>query len=66
MKTKKANSDQQFIDALDARIDYHRSNTYDPYNIGNAAILILTEVREAFRESRKPAPPSGKKGRKRK
>ena len=33
---------------LDKAIAFHRNNTNDPHNIGNAVICALTEVREAL------------------
>lgn len=39
------------IRALDKRIEFHRTNTNDPYNLGNAAILILEDVKSAIKES---------------
>lgn len=39
---------EKFIANLDKAIGFHRSNQNDPHNIGNAAILCLTETRNAF------------------
>jgi hypothetical protein len=58
--------DTQFVKALQDRIEWHRNNTYDPYNIGNAAILILSEVKAAFVESRQKAATADRKGGERK
>lgn len=38
----------RFASYLSDAIDWHRQNTNDPHNIDNAAIAILTEVREAL------------------
>ncbi len=38
-----------FIQALDRAIKFHRNNTSDPYNVGNAVIVSLQEVRDAFK-----------------
>lgn len=43
------------MDAIDQeiqkRIDWHRSNTYDPYNISMAIIGALEEVRSAIKDA---------------
>ena len=39
---------ENFIHNLDQAIAFHRLNTNDPHNVGNAALLALTETRDAF------------------
>ena len=38
-----------FIYALDRAIRFHRTNTNDPHNVGNAVMVALAEVRDAFK-----------------
>lgn len=38
-----------FLGALDRAIEFHRTNTNDPHNVGNAVVAALTEVRDAFK-----------------
>jgi hypothetical protein len=38
-----------FVGALDRAIDFHRTNTNDPQNIGTAVMAALIEVRDAFK-----------------
>lgn len=38
-----------FLGALDRAIEFHRTNTNDPHNIGNAVMVAITEVRDAFK-----------------
>lgn len=38
-----------FLGALDRAIEFHRTNTNDPHNIGTAVMTALTEVRDAFK-----------------
>jgi len=38
----------QFITNLNKAIEFHRTNKNDPYNIGNSAIVALSETRDAF------------------
>ena len=38
----------KFCHNLDRSIEFHRQNQNDPHGVGNAAVLILSEVRELF------------------
>lgn len=38
-----------FLYALERSIEFHRTNTNDPHNIGTAVMVALTEVRDAFK-----------------
>lgn len=38
----------KFCHNLDQAIEFHRNNRNDPHGLGNAAVLILSEVREMF------------------
>jgi hypothetical protein len=38
----------KFARNLDVAIEFHRTNTNDPHNVGNAAVLVLSEVRAMF------------------
>ncbi len=42
-------NNRAFIHALNRAIEFHRTNTNDPHNIGNAVIAALIEVRDCFR-----------------
>jgi hypothetical protein len=44
--------DEAFLAKLDKAIVFHRNNQNDPHGLSNAAYLILSEVRNAFSESR--------------
>lgn len=44
--------DLRFLKALDRIIDWHASNTNDPYGISNAVMVAVLEVRDAFADSR--------------
>lgn len=38
-----------FVNALGRSIEFHRKNANDPHNVGNAVVVALTEVRDAFK-----------------
>ena len=38
-----------FVGALDRAIEFHRTNTNDPHNVGAAVMVALTEMRDAFK-----------------
>lgn len=38
-----------FLYALDRSIAFHLTNTKDHHNVGNAVVVALTEVRDAFK-----------------
>lgn len=38
-----------FIGALDRAIEFHRTNANDPHNVGNAVMVAIAEVRDAFK-----------------
>jgi hypothetical protein len=46
--TKTTTPEQRFIAGLDKAIEFHRGNAKDKYNVGNAVMCALMEVRNAF------------------
>jgi hypothetical protein len=40
---------QAFLFAMDRAIEFHRTNTNDPHNVGTAVMVALTEVRDCFK-----------------
>jgi hypothetical protein len=38
-----------FLDALNRAIEFHRTNTNDPHNVGASVMVAVTEVRDAFK-----------------
>jgi hypothetical protein len=44
-----AEKDMMFIEELDKKIEFHRTNQNDPHSIGTAVMVALTEVRDAWR-----------------
>jgi hypothetical protein len=45
------NEHQVFIAALEKAIEFHRSNQNDPHEIGNAVMVVLIEVRDAYKKA---------------
>lgn len=41
--------EQAFLAELDKAIEFHRTNTNDPYGIAVAVMAALAEVRDAFK-----------------
>lgn len=37
------------LDALNRSVEFHRTNQNDPYNIGTAVMVAVSEVRDAFK-----------------
>ena len=42
---------ERFLENLDDKIAFHRNITNDPHNIGNAALCVLIEVRNAYADA---------------
>lgn len=42
-------SQRVLLGALDRAIEFHRTNAKDPHNVGNAVMVALAEVRDAFK-----------------
>jgi hypothetical protein len=38
-----------FLGAIDRAIEFHRTNTNDPHNVGTAVMVALSEVRDCFK-----------------
>lgn len=41
---------EQLIKKLENKIEFHRTNTNDPYGIGTAVMVALTEVCDSIKE----------------
>jgi hypothetical protein len=57
-----SNDDLAFLNELERRIEFHRTNQNDAYNISVPVMVALQEVYEAFAFSRGMSRPEARKG----
>ena len=49
IRKPRRSKERAFLAALDRAIEFHRTNTDDPYGIDIAVVAALVEVRDAFK-----------------